>query len=561
MSACDRNLDLSFLTGEEADLIRAVLERDRRLKKREEERLGGRVPVGGGGPESSVSQRVRSQISQIPRRGRQRSERKPRLGSSVSRPEQHRGHRPHPNATRQVRTAHRQRSESQRSETGAEEASSEGLVEAEVEAEVYILQQQNSTCSSEKQGQKAGSVPLSGWPRRHYPGDPGFGSLLHREQKLQDASGVWHLLKAGSGQGTRDVQSSLSHPSQPSLNVKFNGKSSTEQNLKPNGSVGRQRDDRAGTAVLKEASFRTRLTSFFSFKFPQQRGVARQRSGKEGGAKEGGETAGGTNERSFPPPDAARCVAEAWKHSQVNGIVIPGEAETPSLHRAEVTEEDSQLKENSTVLGHKENRTTEPEQNQQPQGGPRTRTGAQLHSDRPSEGEVQSTSLPVREWEKRCPKETRTLDAAALRRVVSLPSLCSLEDDEAESLSRLSRPSAMLSSALVSVLAPPWSGRFRRHKRDPADAGEAGKGGSEAKQEPGGRGQFPQPYCPLGGEISGPSDAASRPFTGPRRQRVTEAGGEVSGSRRSTVGWLAENSPSLSKRDPPVKPPLQVPLL
>lgn len=39
MSKNDRNLDLNFLSVEEANLIRDVLERDRQLKKREEERI------------------------------------------------------------------------------------------------------------------------------------------------------------------------------------------------------------------------------------------------------------------------------------------------------------------------------------------------------------------------------------------------------------------------------------------------------------------------------------------------------------------------------------------
>ncbi|CAB1349943.1 unnamed protein product [Coregonus sp. 'balchen'] len=131
----------------------------------------------------------------------------------------------------------------------------------------------------------------------------------------------------------------------------------------------------------------------------------------------------------------------------------------------------------------------------------------------------------------------------------------------------------MLSSTLVSALAPHWSGRIRRNKRGVActDIGVVGTATSEPGQEPQGSGQevgeggtFLKLHDPLGTDSVGQQQ--QQQFLETQNQRVGERGltlgsqaherASTLGSSRSTVGgWSKGSTPSL-KLDQTTKAPV-----
>lgn len=136
---------------------------------------------------------------------------------------------------------------------------------------------------------------------------------------------------------------------------------------------------------------------------------------------------------------------------------------------------------------------------------------------------------------------------------------------------------AMLSSTLVSVLAPQWSGRIRRNKRGMAgtDIGVVGTATSESGQETQGSGQevskggvLLKPQVPL--ETDSVGQRRQQQFLETQNQRVGERGltlgsqvherASTLGSSRSTVGgWYEGSTPSL-KLDNPTKAPVSKPV-
>eukprot|EP00063_Salmo_salar_P037885 XP_014012720.1 PREDICTED: serine-rich adhesin for platelets-like [Salmo salar] len=135
----------------------------------------------------------------------------------------------------------------------------------------------------------------------------------------------------------------------------------------------------------------------------------------------------------------------------------------------------------------------------------------------------------------------------------------------------------MLSSTLVSVLAPQWSGRIRRNKRGMAgtDIGVVGTATSESGQETQGSGQevsaggvLLKPQVPL--ETDSVGQRRQQQFLETQNQRVGERGltlgsqvherASTLGSSRSTVGgWYEGSTPSL-KLDNPTKAPVSKPV-
>ncbi|KAK6293004.1 hypothetical protein J4Q44_G00365050 [Coregonus suidteri] len=136
---------------------------------------------------------------------------------------------------------------------------------------------------------------------------------------------------------------------------------------------------------------------------------------------------------------------------------------------------------------------------------------------------------------------------------------------------------AMLSSTLVSVLAPQWSGRLRRNKRGVAgtDIGVVGTATSESGQETQGSGQevregimLLKPQVPL--ETDSVGQRQQQQFLETQNQRVGERGltlgsqahekASTLGSSRSTMGgWYEGSTPSL-KLDNPTKSPVSKPV-
>nr|XP_029482399.1 uncharacterized protein LOC115105020 [Oncorhynchus nerka] len=159
-----------------------------------------------------------------------------------------------------------------------------------------------------------------------------------------------------------------------------------------------------------------------------------------------------------------------------------------------------------------------------------------------------------------------------------VPANCPSEEEEVTSLTfkeEEDSKTAMLSSTLVSVLAPQWSGRIRRNKRGMAgtDISVFGTATSESGQETQGNGQevseggvLLKPQVPLETDSVG----QRRQFLETQNQRVGERGltlgsqvherASTLGSSRSTVGgWYEGSTPSL-KLDNPTKAPVSKPV-
>ncbi|KAJ8385821.1 hypothetical protein AAFF_G00181770 [Aldrovandia affinis] len=413
-------------------------------------------------------------------------------------------------------------------------------------------------------------------------------SLSGSELKLQEARAVPAVrqrLRAGSGQGAKDFLSNVRHLPQQSLSVKIKGKSCTELTIRPHGLLGKWRDEQSAPAVQNSSSLRTRFTSLFTFKFPQQKGTADQGITREGCVED----------CRGPPPDAGRpgCVLTG-----VNCEVTSDEGETPPLDREEICPDKEQGQLIATGLGEEHNQPAEQGPTCQHDGEPSLGTrGEQHYSDhhRTSKEKEESKSFPVKALRAPCPNGPRreaaeapvTLTGHTLESqnniesesqtdpqplvahpTTSLPSLLSHGDGELpEPLSGLSHlpPNSMLSSALARVLTPPWSGHFQRHKAAPGGAVAP----EELRQEVGEWARFLKPHRPFTREVWGGTGditaAASHQFSGlwdqqdgngetlPRLQRHSCRDTASTRSRPSSAAWSTRNAAPCCKPDSPLK--------
>ncbi|XP_061095975.1 mucin-2 [Conger conger] len=314
-----------------------------------------------------------------------------------------------------------------------------------------------------------------------------------RIRKLQEAGGVRNWLKVGSVQEARDFQSSAKHQPQQSFSTKTKGKNFSELTSRPHGLLGKQKVNQTTAALLKGASLRTRISSLFSFKSPQQKAEARLGSVGEGSSDDG----------RVLPVNTARPVSGAGEHTK----------EVPSLQREAFSpaEEHGQLKE--TATGEEEPRS-------------HTRTSKSEPCQNPRHEVVKASAILTG----RNPKSQGNTEAGAPQpphshNGVLLTSPFSHGDNDSKPPSSVSQlpPSTMLSSALATVLAQPWSSRFRRQR---AESG-SGKEEEELRQEAGDWARFLKPCRPFTEEVPGcPGNKnitpKSHPFPGSQEQHFQD---------------------------------------
>ncbi|KAG5850369.1 hypothetical protein ANANG_G00081650 [Anguilla anguilla] len=310
-----------------------------------------------------------------------------------------------------------------------------------------------------------------------------------RIRKLQEARGVRHWLRVGSGQEAKDFQPSVKNQLQQSLSTKIKGKSLSDLTVRPQGLLGKQREEQSGTAALKGSTLRTRISSLFSFKFLQQKAEARQGSIGEGCVFF----------CRVPPVNTTRPVSEVGEHTKVSCTTTPDKGETPSLEREKFCpgEEEGQLKQTATG---KEEPTSLPSKGS---------TGPCQNNPR-HEAAKASVFLTGRN-----PKSQGNTEVGAPLPLHSHNGVSPFSHGENDSKPPFSvshhPPTTMLSSALATVLAKPWSGHFRRQK---AESG--GKEEKELRQEVGDWAHFLKPHRPFTGEALGcPGNNTTTPMFHP----------------------------------------------